>query len=104
MTAEQDKTATTVKQALTLVLDPELGENVIDLGLIYKIAITDAVVVVEMTTTTRGCPAAGFLKEAVRSAILTLPGIRAAEVELTYEPSWSPAMLSETARRNLACL
>lgn len=101
MTALPDLAVPAVERALTVVIDPEIGENVIDLGLIYRIAIDDGAVVVEMTTTTRGCPAAAFLKEAVRSAALTVPGVGAVEVKLTYEPAWTPAMLSEPARRSL---
>jgi metal-sulfur cluster biosynthetic enzyme len=83
------------------VIDPELGENVVDLGLIYAIEVEDGVAKVEMTTTTRGCPATAFLKEAVQAAAWSVAGIHSAEVKLTYEPRWSPAMMSEAARQNL---
>jgi metal-sulfur cluster biosynthetic enzyme len=99
---ERDGLAAAVEQALRLVIDPELGENVVDLGLIYEIAVEEGVARVEMTTTTRGCPAAAFLKEAVQSAAWAVPGIHFAEVRLTYTPEWSPAMMSDAARRSLA--
>jgi metal-sulfur cluster biosynthetic enzyme len=98
---EQDALAAEVKQALAMVVDPELGENVVDLGLIYAIAVEEGVARVEMTTTTQGCPATAFLKEAVQAAAWGVPGIHYADVTLTYEPKWAPAMMSEAARRNL---
>jgi metal-sulfur cluster biosynthetic enzyme len=102
MTAGQGTLAAEVRSALALVIDPELGENVVDLGLIYAIAVEDGVARVEMTTTTPGCPATVFLKEAVQAAAWGVPGIHYAEVKLTYEPKWSPNMMSEVARQNLS--
>jgi metal-sulfur cluster biosynthetic enzyme len=101
MTAEGDEAAAAVEQALRTVIDPELGENVVDLGLIYDIAVEDGVARVEMTTTTRGCPATAFLKDAVQAAAWAVSGIHYAEVKLTYEPQWSPAMMSAAARQSL---
>ena len=101
MTTDRQGMAAQLEQALRLVIDPELGENVVDLGLIYSIAIENGVAQVEMTTTTRGCPAAAFLKDAVQSAAWGVPGIHYADVRMTYEPQWSPAMMSEAAKRSL---
>jgi metal-sulfur cluster biosynthetic enzyme len=101
MTMEQDVLAAEVKRALAMVIDPELGENVVDLGLIYEIEVDGGVAHIEMTTTTQGCPATAFLKEAVQAAAWGVPGIHYAEVKLTYEPKWSPGMMSEAARQNL---
>ncbi|MFQ0813113.1 hypothetical protein AVM02_15625 [Brucella anthropi] len=79
--------------SLRLVLDPELGFNLVDLGMIYSIDVADdGSVKIDMTTTTRGCPAAGFLTDAVRASVETVEGVRAVEVELTYEPEWIPEM------------
>jgi len=93
--------AAEVRRALRTVIDPELGENVVDLGLIYAVAVSDGVARVEMTTTAPGCPATAFLKEAARAAASAAPGVRHAEVSLVYEPKWSPAMMSEAARNRL---
>jgi metal-sulfur cluster biosynthetic enzyme len=101
MREEKEALAAEVEQALGMVIDPEIGENVVDLGLIYAIAVEDGVARVEMTTTTRGCPAAAFLKDAVQAAARAVPGIRHAQVNVTYEPAWSPAMMSEAARQSL---
>ena len=78
---------------LRLVLDPELGFNLIDLGMIYSIDIDDnGNVEISMTTTTPGCPAAGFLTDAVRASAESVEGIHRVNVELTYEPEWIPEM------------
>lgn len=89
-----------VRASLRMVIDPELGENVIDLGLIYAIDVSqDGIATIEMTTTTRGCPATAYLKDAVNSAAWVVPGVHFADVRMTYEPPWSPDRMSEAAKR-----
>ena len=84
-----------VEIALRDVLDPEMGRSVVDLGLIYAIeAAPDGTVSVTMTTTTRGCQLAGFLKEAVAMAAGAVEGVAGVTVTLTYEPAWEPAMIA----------
>ena len=84
-----------VEIALRDVRDPEIGRSVVDLGLIYAItAAPDGSVAVTMTTTTRGCPLAGFLKEAVAMAAGAVEGVAGVTVTLTYEPAWEPAMIA----------
>ncbi|KAB2863631.1 MAG: metal-sulfur cluster assembly factor, partial [Bauldia sp.] len=62
-TAELDAIADKITDALRLVIDPELGYNIVDLGLVYKVEVLDGGIVnIVMTTTTRGCPATGYLK------------------------------------------
>ncbi|NRP72706.1 Iron-sulfur cluster carrier protein [Ensifer psoraleae] len=80
-----------IRDALRIIIDPELGSNVVDLGLIYDVeALEGGVVRVTMTTTVKGCPATGFLKEAVQNCVWYVPGVEYAEVRLTYEPPWTP--------------
>jgi metal-sulfur cluster biosynthetic enzyme len=84
-----------VEFALRDVLDPELGRSVVDLGLIYAITATSGgAVAITMTTTTRGCPMAGFLTEAVAAAAWAIEGVTAVDVALTYEPAWKPTMIA----------
>lgn len=84
-----------VRVALQDVVDPEMGRSVIDLGLIYEIAVSDdGAVSIGMTTTVRGCPLAGFLKEAVAMAAGAAEGVTSVEVNLIYEPAWTPAMIA----------
>lgn len=87
-----------VKQALRSVIDPELGQNVVDLGLIYFVAVDEeGAAHVVMSTTTPGCPAVGYLREGVRQASISVTGIATAEVSVTYDPPWSPDMMSGEA-------
>ncbi|KRE15841.1 hypothetical protein ASE63_16605 [Bosea sp. Root381] len=84
-----------VEIALRDVLDPEMGRSVVDLGLIYDIAATpEGQVGIVMTTTIRGCPLSGFLKEAVAAVAAGVDGVATVEVTLTYEPLWEPAMIA----------
>ena len=84
-----------VREALTAVIDPELGKNVVALGLIYGIEASDAGTVrITMTTTTQGCPASAFLVDAVRYATRSVEGVLEADVRLTHEPRWDPGMMA----------
>lgn len=84
-----------VEIALRDVLDPEMSRSVVELGLIYAIeAAPDGAVAIAMTTTTRGCPLSGFLKEAVAFAAGAVEGVTGVTVTLTYEPAWEPAMIA----------
>lgn len=88
-----------VLDSLRMVMDPELGENLVDLGLIYRLDVgDDAAVRIEMSTTVKGCPAAAYLKDAVHSAAWIVPGVREVDVLLVYEPPWSPDRISEAIR------
>lgn len=82
-----------VEDALQQVLDPEIGRSVVDIGLIYRVEDRSGVIHVDMTTTSRGCPAAGFLVDAVRERIVAANIGDGVEVELTYDPPWSPDMM-----------
>lgn len=82
-----------VEAVLQDVLDPEIGRSVVDIGLIYGVEDRSGVIHVDMTTTSRGCPAAGFLVDAVRERIAAANLGDAVEVELTYDPPWSPDMM-----------
>ena len=90
------------RAALRTVIDPELGYNIVDLGLVYAIE-QDAAggVHVRMTTTTRGCPATDYLVQGAQQALQQLPGCTCIEVELTYDPPWSPERISPVARLHL---
>lgn len=96
-----------VWSALFEVYDPELGVNVVDLGLVYNVEIDDqrGNVRVTMTLTTPGCPLHDTLTEAVDRAVhLFAPTARAVEVNLVWEPRWTPDMINEAGRRELSWL
>ena len=91
-----------VTEALRLVRDPEIGENVVDLGLIYDVDVPcGGKVCITMTTTTPGCPATAFLVEGVGNCARAVPGVTDADVRLTYDPPWTPALLSQEGRARL---
>lgn len=87
-----------VFNALKGVIDPELGINVVDLGLVYGVEISEGVVRVEMTLTSPGCPLAGLIDQMVKSAVGKLKGVERVELELVWDPPWIPAMMSEEVR------
>ena len=84
-----------VEIVLRDVLDPEMDRSVVDLGLIYAItASSGGRIEISMTTTTRGCPLSGFLKEAVAAAAGSVEGVGEVKVTLTYDPAWHPDMIA----------
>jgi metal-sulfur cluster biosynthetic enzyme len=102
MSAESDALVEQVTEALRVVIDPELGYNIVDLGLVYSIkAAEGGVVDIVMTTTTRGCPATAFLKEGARDGAWAVPGVEFVDVTLTYEPHWAPEMMTDAAKQHL---
>ncbi len=95
-------TAGTVREALRCVIDPELGLNVVDLGLVYDVTVEDGNVRVAMTMTTPACPLGETLTEQAEAAIRqTVLGVRSVTVDLVWEPPWRPAMMSDAAKAQL---
>ena len=91
--------AAAVEEALRMVIDPELGYNIVDIGLIYEVAVDEAGrVLVRMTTTTKGCPATNYLQQGADGAAWSVDGVTEVEVELGYEPPWTPDMMSDEAK------
>jgi metal-sulfur cluster biosynthetic enzyme len=90
-----------VIEVLRECFDPEIPVNIVDLGLIYDIAIKPERVDIKMTLTALGCPMAADVMADVRDHLLTLPGITDAGVDIVYEPVWSPERMSEEARWEL---
>ncbi len=88
-----------VKEALKDVIDPELGYNIVDLGLIYGITRQDALIDVVMTMTTPGCPAANYIQEGAHQRLLAIDGVEDATVNVVWSPPWEPSMMSDDAKR-----
>jgi metal-sulfur cluster biosynthetic enzyme len=88
-----------VIRALEDVFDPELGLSVVALGLIYDVAVSGGGVRITMTLTTPGCPIHEALLEWVRQAVMTIPGVEAVEVHLTFAPLWTPDRMRLDATR-----
>jgi len=91
-----------VLKALKKVYDPEIPVNIVDLGLIYGIEIKDNVVNIRMTMTAPGCPVAFLLVEMVKEAVREeVPEAKEVNVELVWDPPWTPDRMSEEAKRIL---
>jgi len=90
-----------IKDKLRECYDPEIPINIVDLGLIYDIEIEAGTVKVAMTLTAPGCPLAGSITEDVRRKLLEVEGVQKAEVELVWDPPWSPERISEETRETM---
>lgn len=91
-----------VRDALREVLDPELGVNVVDLGLVYGIEIVDDTARITMTMTTPACPLRDYLQDLVESEVLLrVPGAKRVVVDIVTEPPWSEDLMSDAARAKL---
>ena len=94
-----------VVDALKSIYDPEIPVDIYELGLIYDVAISeDGDAVVTMTLTTPHCPVAESLPNEVELRVLSVPGIRDAEVKLVWDPPWDPSKMSDEARLELGML
>jgi metal-sulfur cluster biosynthetic enzyme len=92
-------TPETVRKALRAVKDPELNLNIMDIGLVYDVEIDDAGrVLVRMTLTSPACPAGAEILEDVRRVVGDLEGVTAAEVELVWDPYWTPERMDPRVR------
>ena len=90
---------------LKTVYDPEIPVNIYDLGLIYKIELSDeGHATIDMTLTAPNCPAADFMMEDVRQKIDSIEGVNSADVNLVFEPEWDKDMMSEEAKLDLGFL
>ena len=91
-----------VRTALKQVVDPELGINIVDLGLVYDVDISDqGVVHLEYTLTTMGCPIGPLIEHQMQSFLEKVPGVSSVDAEMVLRPPWSPEMMSEEAKAAL---
>lgn len=98
-------TRTLIYDALHEVYDPELGVNVVDLGLVYDIDISQGgFVTITMTLTTPGCPMHESLAQGVGAALGDIPGLTGGEIRLVWEPAWTPERMTEEGKRQLGFL
>lgn len=94
-------TETSIYDALRECYDPEIPVNLVDLGLIYDVKIIDEWVGVKMTLTSPGCGMSGMISQNVRNKVLALPGVKEADVRIVWQPAWTPAMMSDEAKKKL---
>ena len=101
-TVEPEALRESVEAALRTVYDPEIPVNIYDLGLIYRVEVSDAGVVdIDMTLTAPGCPVAQSFPGEVEARVMEVSGVTDARVELVWEPPWTPDRMSEAAKLEL---
>ena len=87
-----------VREALTNVIDPELGLDFVELGLIYEIEVEDGEVFVTFSLTSPGCPIGPQVSEQIEEFVGELDGVGAVYPKMTFTPAWTPEMMSEEAK------
>ena len=94
-------TSEAVIESLKTVYDPEIPVNIVDLGLVYDVQVNEKEVYVQMTLTFPGCGMGPFIAQQAEWAIQDLEGVEEVEIELVFDPPWSPDLISEEARSQL---
>ena len=87
-----------VFEALRVVEDPELGMDIVELGLLYDVAVDGSKVHVTYSLTSMGCPVGPMIEQQIREVVVSLEGVEDVETELTWEPPWSPERMSDDAK------
>jgi metal-sulfur cluster biosynthetic enzyme len=101
-TTALETTHSLIFEALRSVYDPELGVNVVDLGLVYDVDVNEeGHVTITMTLTTPGCPMHESIGEGVGVALQDVPGVTSGEIRLVWDPPWDPSHMTEEGRRML---
>ena len=87
-----------VVEALRQVEDPELGMDIVDLGLLYDVEVEGPKIKVIHSLTSMGCPAGPMIQEDIHNAAASVEGVEEVEVELTFDPPWTPDRMSDDAK------
>src|ERR1700710_2736295 len=100
--AELDAMTDQLVEQLKPVYDPEIPVDIYELGLIYKVDVSDEKdVAVDMTLTAPGCPVAGEMPGWVQDAVMEVPGLKSCTVNLVFDPPWDPSLMSDEAKLEL---
>jgi len=100
--AELDQLTDQLIDKLKTVFDPEIPVDIYELGLIYKVDVSDDKdVAIDMTLTAPGCPVAGEMPGWVQDAVMEIDGIRSCKVDLVFDPPWDPSRMSDEAKLQL---
>jgi metal-sulfur cluster biosynthetic enzyme len=100
-TPGEGSTEDQVLEALKNVFDPELGINIVDLGLVYEVHAEDGKVHIEYTLTTMGCPIGPLIEQQMNQFVAAVPGVEEFSAEMVLRPPWSPEMMSDEAKAAL---
>ena len=87
-----------VMDALRVVEDPELGMDIVELGLLYDAEIVGSSVFVKYSLTSLGCPVGPLIEQQIYEAVAAVPGVEEVQAELTWDPPWSPDLMSDDAK------
>ncbi|MGB0332348.1 MAG: metal-sulfur cluster assembly factor [Planctomycetota bacterium] len=90
-----------VYDQLKQVFDPEIPVNIVDLGLIYDVKVEDPKVLITMTLTSQSCPEARTIPDVMRRRCNSLDGIEETDIEIVFEPAWTPHLISDEGRKAL---
>jgi metal-sulfur cluster biosynthetic enzyme len=91
-----------IREALSTVTDPEIGINIVDLGLVYGVNVQGNDVHIELTMTTPACPLHEYIAEQARTAVRqALPEAGVVDVQMVWDPPWHPGMMSAEAKRQM---
>lgn len=100
--AELDQLTDQLVEKLKTVFDPEIPVDIYELGLIYKVDVSDDKhVQIDMTLTAPGCPVAGEMPGWVEDAVMEIPGLKGCTVDLVFDPPWDPSRMSDEAKLQL---
>lgn len=97
----EDPTPELVRVLLHGVIDPELGVDIVELGLLREATVRDGVARIRFTVTTPACPLSGYIEDEIHACLAQAPGLRQVLVESELEPPWKPEDMSEAARAAL---
>lgn len=97
-------TADEVTEAIRVVVDPEIGISIVDLGLVYDVQIEDGVAKVTYTLTSMGCPVGPLIEQQMQQVLSLLPGLEGSEFTMVFKPPWGPEMMSDEAKAALGYL
>jgi len=90
-----------IYNAISTVIDPEVGFDIVSLGLIYGVKIKDAKVSITMTLSTKGCPLHELIQQWTKDAVLKVDGVQDCTIEIVWEPAWNITMASERVKKEL---
>lgn len=90
-----------VYSAIGTVIDPEVGFDIVSLGLIYEVKIEESSVHVTMTLSTKGCPLHELIKQWTKEAVEKINGVKGCDIEIVWEPAWNITMASDEVKKAL---